>query len=84
MTSREFVEIQSGLRGPFGKWLMQYLKAQGTDIQSTACSLVPQTLGEQIEREQSFGRAKALLELVDQIPNTIDETLKKLKEQEHE
>jgi len=76
MTNREAIELQSGMNAQFGRWLFEYLKGQGNAIRNEAVTIIPATLAEQIEREQMFGASKKLLELVDQIPNTINNLVK--------
>lgn len=80
MTQREAIELRSGLQGSFGRWLMARLKQQSQEIIQNAVEFVPTTLGEMNDREQNFGRGKALAELVEQIPNTINELIKELPE----
>ena len=79
---RQFLEVREGLNTPMWRWLRQYLKEQSDQLRDAGLTLLPNTPGEVIEREQTFGRAKALAELVDQIPNTINEQLKQLGEQD--
>lgn len=80
MTEREAIELRAGLQGPFGRWVLTLLKERGLDIVTQAVEFVPTSLGEMNDREQNFGRGKALIELANQIPNIIDELIKQNKE----
>ena len=75
---RQFLEVREGLKTPFWRWLQQHLREHAAHHRDTGLSTFPNSAGEVIEREQNFGRAKALAELLDQIPNTINEELKQL------
>jgi phage terminase Nu1 subunit (DNA packaging protein) len=82
--ARQFLEVKSGLHSAFWRWTRAYIQEQSVQLAEQALDLIPKTLEEQIEREQTIGRAKALRELVDQIPNTINEKLKELGEQDEQ
>lgn len=84
MTAREFKEVQEGLRSPFGKWLFAYLKTEADSYRVNGSLMIPTNLGETNEREHTLARANTLADLVDRIPNAIDEQYKQLKQEEHE
>jgi hypothetical protein len=77
--ARQFLEVKNGLNSPFWKFVRSYLLEQAAQVSELGVQLVPSNQSESIEREQLFGKAKALRELVDQIPNTIDEKMNQLE-----
>lgn len=79
---RHWQAVSEGLRGPFGRWLMTYLKDTIAETAKNAIALVPANLEEQNEREQMFGRVNALTELIDSLPTAIKDKLQETQQQE--
>lgn len=77
---RQMLEVKSGLNSPFWKWLAIYLREEAGRTSTRALTYIPGTLVEMVEREQDFGRAKALAELVEQIPQIINDKIVELEE----
>jgi len=84
MTSREMLEVQQGLRSQFARWLIAELKKDAAEVTELAIRMIPATLEDVNEREQLFGKAKALADLVDQIPTKIDLQIKELQVKENQ
>jgi hypothetical protein len=80
VTKREAIELREGLRGPFGRWILEKLRKDGEKLRDEVIEFVPTNMGELNDREQNFGRAKALLELVNGIPTLIEEMIRELPE----
>lgn len=79
--ARQFLEVKNGLNSPFWKFVRSYLLEQSAQVAKLGVQLIPNNPGEVVEREQLFGKAKALEELADQIPNTISEKMKELEQE---
>lgn len=80
MTKREAQELKMGLSSPFGRWIITHMKLRSNEIKEEAVAQIPGNILEINEREQNFGAGKVLAELVNQIPNTIDELIRKSTE----
>lgn len=78
---REFQAVREGLNSPFWRWVREHLKQNSAEYASIGVGMLPDSPAAMVEREQIFGKAKALTELVDQIPNTINEQFKRLGEE---
>lgn len=83
-TLREMMEVNEGQRGLFARWLIAELKKDAAEVMESAVRFIPASLEDQIEREQNFGKAKALADLVDQIPTKIDLRIKELQVKENQ
>lgn len=80
--NRYLVEVRSGLKTPFWSWQKKLLTETADKILKNAALNVPRTPEEVVIREQDFGRARALLDLLDQIPNTIEMEIQETKQNE--
>lgn len=81
---RSFLEVKNGLSSSFWFWLRNYLKEQSDECRDAGVNLVPATPQEVIEREQLFGKARALKDLIDEIPNKIKEDFAALEKDKQE
>jgi hypothetical protein len=77
---RRFLAIKEGLNSPFWAWLKIYLNEQANQVMALGVNIIPSNQFELTEREQLFGKAKILNELVEQIPSLIESTMKELGE----
>lgn len=82
-TAREALALKEGWNGSFGKWLKRYLTETADRCRRDGSRMVPQTLGEEYDRNNLLAKSNALEELCDQIPNTITDRLKELEEKEN-
>lgn len=79
---RHFQAVSEGLRGPFGKWLLEYFRETSNEVLGNAARILPESIKDEYEREQLIGKANALADLVSDIPTIINDKLKEAQQQE--
>lgn len=81
MTNREALELKMVWSGPFGKFMQAFLKERADAQRHEVINNIPASQFEITEREQSIGQTRALIELLESVPQRINtliaETAKK-------
>lgn len=84
MTSSDMEAVKTGLNTLFWKWLQKHLKDQAAQLSAHGVESSLTDLGSILEREQFLGASRKILEIVKEVPQTIQDQLTELKQKEDE